>query len=208
LEKLFLGLAAASAAGTFRNARIVRRFLEDNPDIPHSLEEIQRIAAEIGDPAKWELHLSRDAAVAVQFMFVAQLYPYFNDKQWSILVGSGDPEFICGDSPLSVFALDHDGRALVGVGVGQPNVEIVLPISPLRALRLTYRRQREVQRVSARLVADINRRTVYQAHRYVYASRSSRSIAEFVSRWFAKRQVLTLDPVAMAAYADRFGKDE
>ena len=191
-----------------RSPRAVQRFLDENPDIPHSVDEIQRLAAEIGDPTKWELRLRKDAAVAVQFLFVAELYPYFMDKHWSVLEGSGDPEFISGDSPLSVFVLDPDGRALVGVGIGQPHVEMVLPISPLRALRLTYRPQRDHQRVSARVVADVNRRTVYQAHRFAYASRSSKSITEFVSKWFARRQELTLDPVAMAAYADRFGTDD
>jgi hypothetical protein len=205
-EKLFLGLAAASTSRTMRNAQAVQNFLDDNPDIPHSVDEIQRLASEIGDPSKWELRLRKDAAVAVQFLFVADIYPYFMNKHWSVLEASGDPEFISGDSPLSVFVLDPRGRALVGVGIGRPNAEIVLPISPLRALRLTHRPQRDRQRVAARVVSDINRRIVYQTQRYVYASRSSKSIGNFVSKWFAQRQELRLDPVAMAAYAGRFGR--
>lgn len=206
-ESIFLGLAIAGVRRQFQDTSAIEAFLSDNPEVPISVAGVRKILADLDDPKEWSLSLRRGLPVALQFLHVGSFYPYFKDKNISLLVGSGNPEFVTCDSPLSVFDLDSSGRACVGLGIGRPNVEIVLPLSPVRALRLTYKATPSTQRVSARLTDDINRRLVYQAARYVYASRDSKRIHAFVSSWFAKRQKLTIDPVAMDAYARRFGPD-
>jgi hypothetical protein len=205
-EKFFLGLATAQTKRHFRSDRAIDEFLETHPDIPLSADEVRRLVAGIDDPSRWRLGLKRDLAVALQFAHVARFYPYLRDKTMSVLEGAGDPEFLTCDSPLSVFTLSRRGRALVGVGIGQPNAEVVLPLCPTRALRLAYRQQPVRQRVSVAVVRDINRRIIYQAQRYVYASRKSKRIGAFVAKWFEEREEFKVDPRAMAAYAERFAR--
>jgi hypothetical protein len=203
VEQLFLGAATAITKKTMQRDPEIRRFLDANPGIPMTVEDVRQLVSEIDDPTKWELSLKKDLLVGLQFLGLSAFYPYFADKHFSLLTCSGDPEFITCDSPLSVFALDPRGRALVGAGIGLRNVEIVLPLSPRRALRLTYTAHPPRQRVSDRVVRDINRRIVYQARQYVYASRRSKRLATFVSEWFNKREEPTLDPRAMREFAAR-----
>lgn len=203
VEKMFLGASTAVAKKEMQNEAGIRRFLDANPDIPLSVEDVSRLVREIDDPQKWKLEVAKDPLVALQFSGVARFFPHFLNKSYCVLTCSGDPEFITCDSPLSVFAANKTGRALVGVGIGLRQAEIVLPLSPYRAIRLRGGPQPARQRVSDRLVRDINRRLVYQADRYVFASRQSKRIAAFASRWFRDRDDLALDPEAMRRFADR-----
>jgi len=86
--------------------------------------------------------------------------------------------FTC-DAPVNVFFY-QDGKAGFGGGLGRPDVEVNVPLSPYVCLSINRKRNEKVRKASASFTREINRRTAYQAERYIYSSVNTKRVAHAV----------------------------
>ncbi len=106
--------------------------------------------------------------------------------QWVIVHSNRTGEFITNDNP--VFFTE-------GIGLGHPQAELTLPLSPRTALHASWRgREFGLEHASAtqnQLVKEINRRTVYVADRMLY----SRGKHDWLAAIAAKKPNVLLKPL-------------
>jgi len=84
------------------------------------------------------------------------------DMTWRVLISSTNMRFMTGDNPAFFFE---------GMGLGNPEAELVLPISSTRALHCSWQKASssvEFRDVDDRVVIEINRRIISGATRFVF----------------------------------------
>ena len=87
--------------------------------------------------------------------------------------------FVTCDAPVNVFFYE-DGKAGFGGGLGRQDVEVSLPLSPYVCLSLHRKRNEKSRKSSAAFTREINRRTSYQAERFIYSSINTRRVASLL----------------------------
>jgi hypothetical protein len=107
-----------------------------------------------------------------------------NTMTWLFWEFSAQPVFLTCDNPLFYF---------MGMGVGRQHSEISFPISSHIVLWATWRKDLPGNyiKASTQVVREINRRTAYNASRYIFHSRDEHWIEPFVKkkRWELNRIV-------------------
>lgn len=115
------------------------------------------------------------------FRSAEMLAPTIFYKKWEIVECTSEV-FISSDNPLTLmqpFDMPHDKVE------GFRNLKIVLPICPSRCFVLDNGRVStniEVSQVDRQRVLNINRSTMFNAHREVYSNRSSKGIKRAFKR--------------------------
>lgn len=98
----------------------------------------------------------------------------------TILETTDDLGFITSDRPCAWWAPVEGSAGVRGVGLGNPNIEITMPLSPRQMLLLTWSQEApQLAPASSAIVAEFNRRTVQHADEYIVVRRN-RTLPE----WF------------------------
>jgi hypothetical protein len=94
-----------------------------------------------------------------------------------VLYAPKDSNFVACDNPVICIEPGTDGKAWVGMGIGRPRTEVILPLNKRACLIL--RRSAKGQRVLATesFTEQINNMTMRAAQKYIYASRGYRRLA-------------------------------
>lgn len=97
------------------------------------------------------------------------------------------PLFITSDSPLCVFAQGTDGKAIFGAGFGLEALQVTFPISPRTCLF--------GDRLGAKApnVQSINKRTAWNALRYIVVQSPSESVERIFNEARATASLPKLD---------------
>jgi ribosomal protein L16 Arg81 hydroxylase len=66
----------------------------------------------------------------------------FDGARWGIVHTKPDNPFVIGDAPVVIWHRDQQGVAHYGIGFREPNVEVLLPISPTACLHVLPNVQR------------------------------------------------------------------
>lgn len=181
-----------------------REFLASNPD--WTIERLRQVTDALQDRRELEIRIKQDILVCLTFSLANDVAPFIAGRQPTILTAPREVDFVTSDSPLSVFMHHPDGTATVGAGIGQPHAEITLPLGPRIALRLSLAERRLNRGIGQAEVRDLNRRTVCQAARYVYAHKRSKWIAQLVQDFAFTRDMPRVDPERVAAVLRRARK--
>jgi hypothetical protein len=110
------------------------------------------------------------------------------EGQWELLRTSADDPFIISDSPIVTWERKDDGALSYGIGVHEPNVEVLLPVSPLTCLHIlpNVTRNRQIKEPTVR---EVNIAQAAFAHKRCYANIKSSQIDEIVQRNFGEAEI-------------------
>lgn len=114
----------------------------------------------------------------------AEFAPIFYDMTWLFLKATESYNFLSCDNPLVYFDPTHDRRSPYGVGLLNKNIEVTFPITKDIAFHGTWQKDRKINYLQSNneMIKIINRRTVMSAARFVYCSKKSRVIQEFIQK--------------------------
>lgn len=107
--------------------------------------------------------------------------------------------FMTCDAPVNVFNYE-DGKAAFFGGLGRPNVEIHFPLSPYVCISLSRTARTKKRKASPAFVREINRRTAYQAQRYIFSSVKTRRVDLLVQDSRKNGPVSLIDKTAMKGH--------
>jgi len=110
------------------------------------------------------------------------------EGQWEFLRTSADNPFIISDAPVVTWERKEDGELSYGIGVHEPNVEVLLPVSPLTCLHVlpNVARNRHIKQPTVR---EINIAQAVFAHKHCFTNIKSSQINEIVQQNFGKAEI-------------------
>lgn len=181
--EMFATMARQMAKESVSDESKAAEFLREHPDLNCNLDQLREAVEAAQDPNRIKINVNRNLLICLPFLITNDIAPFIAGRIASLLIAPNEIDFVTSDSPLSVFRLDADGTALVGVGIGQPRADLTLPLSPRLALRLSLSEIRPRRHLSVAETREINRRTACQAARYVYAHRRSKRIERLVQEF-------------------------
>ncbi len=176
---------------------IYDRFCETpgHSDLP-SFEEMGKYLL---DPEKhFHVEVNPKAALLQMIEFTEVMHTQLLQMNWCLCDAPRDSFFVTSDTPVTMFALDNDGMAIFGGGLGLAQIEVSFPLSPKRCLLLDRQRTQSHRRVSRKVVRDLNRRTAYMSERYIIAPYKSKGVASIVAQSAFTRSTPKVDPAEAA----------
>jgi len=110
------------------------------------------------------------------------------EGHWEFFRTSTENPFIISDSPLVTWERKDDGALSYGIGVHEPNVEVLLPVSPLTCLHVLPKvaRNRHIRQPTVR---EVNIAQAAFAHKHCFANIKSEQIDEMVQQEIGKAEV-------------------
>lgn len=111
---------------------------------------------------------------------------------WCLCSAPKDWDFITSDSPIVVRFRKGDGIAFGG-GFGHPTAQVTFPISPRVCLYLSRNNWWKAVNVTPTFVKNANRRTAFNAERYIFASRMNDGIEKLVKKNAGTRHLPRID---------------
>jgi hypothetical protein len=110
------------------------------------------------------------------------------EGQWEFLRTSADNPFIISDAPFVSWNRKEDGILYYGIGVHEPNVEVLLPVSPVTCLHILPNvvRTRQIKQPTVR---EVNVAQAAFAHKHCFANIKSNQIDEIVQQEFGKAEI-------------------
>jgi hypothetical protein len=123
---------------------------------------------------------------------VERAMPYVDDKmydgQWNLVNTSDDKPFIISDTPVVTWERLATGASRYGIGFHEPNIEAMLPISPLSCLHILPKvvRNLPTQPPSS---GEANAAQAAFSGRFCYANIQSDWIDQIVQQNFGKAQL-------------------
>jgi Protein of unknown function (DUF4238) len=116
---------------------------------------------------------------------IERFLTYFDESmfhgEWRLVRTTSDNPFILSDAPVVTWDRKDSEGISHGVGVGEPNVEVFLPVSPLTCLHILPRVPR-TRTVIAPQVEEINIAQAKFAHRACFANQNKTDIDNMVQR--------------------------
>jgi hypothetical protein len=121
-----------------------------------------------------------------QANFVAAIHNVINrldewmlEGEWKILATASNDPFIVSDSPVVTWERFDDGRLSYGPGFERPEVEVILPVSPLTCLHICPRVVRN-RRTIQPTTEEVNEAQAAFAFAALYADRHVSAIDQLV----------------------------
>jgi Protein of unknown function (DUF4238) len=182
------------------------RFLADRPDMigefldrerlngrPHipSLEEMVDHLRNVEE--RFEIMVNRESSLIESFKLAERVAAELLDMNWCLCHAPSRTFFVTSDTPLCIFAQTSRDRALLGAGVGLPNVVVTFPISPTVCLLLDRRHTNGRMAVRKQFVREANNRMVANAERLIISAYTSDTIANLVHKYSFTRQLPKID---------------
>ncbi len=108
--------------------------------------------------------------------------------KWEFLRTSADDPFIISDAPIVTWERKEDGALSYGIGVHEPNVEVLLPVSPLTCLHIlpNVTRNRQIKEPTVR---EVNIAQAAFAHKHCFANIKCYQIDEIVQQESGKAEI-------------------
>jgi hypothetical protein len=110
------------------------------------------------------------------------------DGEWSLVKGSADKPFIISDTPVVTWERLATGAFRYGIGFHEPNVEAMLPISPLCCLHILPRVLRNLP-TQPPSPGEVNAAQAAFSGQFCYASIPSSWVDQIVQQNFGKAQL-------------------
>jgi len=115
---------------------------------------------------------------------IVSFMTYFDEKmfsgEWELFATTIEDPFIMSDAPVVTWDRTNSGLSF-GVGFERPNVEVLLPVSPLTCLHILPKVPRTRQVVGPR-VEEVNIAQAKFAHRSCFANQNNSEIDNIVQR--------------------------
>lgn len=160
--------------------RAAHAYLKENGKIEESftVEDLRELARTFDE--KFTVETSLKYALLKSMEMFDVVYKNLLEMYWCLCDSRPyNGRFITCDAPVNAFFYE-DGKAGFGGGLGRPDVEVSIPISPYVCLSLDRKRNEKIRKAKVSFVREINRRTAHQAERYIYSSINTQRVARTV----------------------------
>lgn len=196
---------------------MARRAVEDESHLRRFYEDQRAAGVDVGLPIDEFRELLRDlhkhvkiepnekVALAYSLSVTAEVRDQLLTMNWCLCTSPEGSSFVTSDAPLTILSR-RGPLARFGGGLALPTTEVTFPISPRVCLLLDRRRIQSRRRVSRTVVSDINRRTAFNAERFVIAHLRSKAIERLVQEAARTRSLPKLDPQVLRHQIDRFAR--
>jgi hypothetical protein len=133
------------------------------------------------DPVK----ASRLSYLTIIERFLCEVDQGLLTGKWGVLRTPAAIPFVISDAPVVTWDRRENGRLYYGVGFSEPNVEVLLPISPLACLYIlpNVKRTRSIIQPS---VEDINAAQAAFANRYCFANANIPTLDQILQPAFGR----------------------
>lgn len=158
-----------------------------------SFEEFLKINKDPTLGSQYLISITEDAVKGHSFGKVDIIDKYLSNMNWALLLTMDEDYFMTNDCPLNIFCLDIDGMAIFGGGIGLPNVEITLPLSPLVCLRIDKKSGTNTKTIDARYVREINRRICHMADSYVFSAYKNNTLTKIMLEFADSHKLPKID---------------
>jgi hypothetical protein len=119
------------------------------------------------------------------FRTMVALIPTIERMHWVLCVSKGNESFITSDNPVALY---DPTPQMGGVGfASSPNAELTFPINRRVCLVCRWKGKEGIAHLSPFRVRQLNKRTIWQAYEYVYASERSSKIKNLVDKLHSGR---------------------
>ena len=133
-------------------------------------EELHSKMVEMMKNGKFDVEVFPHASIEPFLKLAMDMAPLFHQMYWTFLVAKGGYSFVTSDNPLAYANPMHDPKSSYGVGLGHQNVEVTFPITQKLALFAGWKDSGSLyQKVTDATVQTVNRRTIKNAQRFIYA---------------------------------------
>lgn len=126
---------------------------------------------------EYDLTVAREFLIQLEFYGVETITPLLRERNWSLIsVAEEAGPFITSDRPVSLMwdkPEDIPEMLRHSPGFGMEETSVYFPISKKLALLGKFEPLRDTRIFNAHLVAQANSRTIWNAHRHIYASKLS-----------------------------------
>jgi hypothetical protein len=116
---------------------------------------------------------------------IERFLTYFDEAmfhgEWRLMAATSDNPFILSDAPIVTWDRKDSEGISHGIGVGEPNVEVFLPVSPLTCLHILPVVER-TRPVITPLVKEVNIAQAKFAHRACFANQNKAEIDNIVQQ--------------------------
>lgn len=137
------------------------------------------------------------------FSVIGSIGECLSKMNWVLLVAKNGDYFVTNDSPLNVFCLSEDNKAMFGAGFGLANVEITLPVSPRVCLKINKKNGVKTEFIDSGYVSEINRRVCHMADTYIYSTYKNDNLTKIMLEFAHSYKLPKLD---LAYLKERFKK--
>ena len=148
-------------------------------DAPFSAEEFRKILERVQED--YHIELTKKPALLLSVLSARTVIQHLLEMHWCLCRAPKDAFFITGDAPLVIFLLDDEGQASFGQGLAESEVEITFPLSPTKCLYLRRRSITKYWPMKRNNVNEFNRRTAYNAERFILSSWQTKEVSRMVS---------------------------
>jgi hypothetical protein len=111
----------------------------------------------------------------------------FDGASWGIIHSEVDNPFVIGDAPVVTWHRDQFGVAQYGIGFREPNVEVLLPVSPTACLHILPNVQRTRTVITPR-VFEVNAAEAAFAEA-CYTNVGSDSLNQHLQKYFGRAEI-------------------
>jgi len=113
---------------------------------------------------------------------------YLFEGQWNLISTTQYKPFIISDAPVTTWIRDEHGVVQYGAGIARPDVEVLLPLSPMTCLHILPKVQRTRATVTPH-VDEVNRVQAAFAYRACYTNQKSCAIDELVQKHISTARI-------------------
>jgi hypothetical protein len=146
-------------------------------------EELHAKMVEMMKDGKFDVEVFPHASIEHFLRLAVDMAPLFHQMHWTFLLAKGRYSFVTSDNPLAYADPTHDPKSPYGVGLGHSNVEITFPITQELALFAGWKDSGSIyQRATDATVQAVNRRTIKNAQRFIYAPFCDEGFSKLVWR--------------------------
>lgn len=119
----------------------------------------------------------------------------FRQMNWQFITSTNEYKYLSSDNPLFYYDPTHDPNSFYGVGLLNKNIEVTLPLSQDICAFGGWQKPAQYTRITGRnqLVKKINKRTVVSALRYVFSSKNSAALLQFISKYKTTSPILKVN---------------
>lgn len=131
------------------------------------------------DEAKFTTTPTREFTIWISFDVMFLVAGELAKMKWTFLdVHPTDGDLIIGDHPVTLEDVGPKGTARAPLGVKNPNIEIVMPLSPRMAAIAHWDGPISYGQLAPGMADMLNERTMRNAHRFVFAAFESKELLE------------------------------
>jgi len=141
-------------------------------------EEIAELV-DILDGGKLRATPTREFTIWISFDVMFLVVEEFAKMRWTFrYVHATDGDLIIGDHPVTLTDVAPQGVAKAPLGVKNPNIEIVMPLSPRLVAAAHWDGPTGYRQLAPEMADMLNERTMRNAHRFVFAGFESKELLE------------------------------